>query len=214
MSAPERSGGSAARAANDALGERIRQMLQRTTVHRGAGRMVILLIAAFALFAVLNPRVFLGPVNLQNIMVASPEVGVLAIAMMLAMLTGGIDLSLVSIANLSAISVATVFLAVEAIDPAAAESMTLPLVLLGVAVGVACGVLNGVLVSVVGITPILAMADRLKRLGKPYELHYAVWAVPTLLSLCRWAHQWEYTDQVSVWGCLFISSISLFQYFL
>ena len=156
MSAPERSGGSAARAANDALGERIRQMLQRTTVHRGAGRMVILLIAAFALFAVLNPRVFLGPVNLQNIMVASPEVGVLAIAMMLAMLTGGIDLSLVSIANLSAISVATVFLAVEAIDPAAAESMTLPLVLLGVAVGVACGVLNGVLVSVVGITPILA----------------------------------------------------------
>lgn len=51
-------------------------------------------------------------------------------------------------------------------------------------------------------------------LAMTYELHYAVWAVPTLLSLGRWAHQWEYTDQVSLWGCLFISSISLFQYFL
>lgn len=144
------------RAVNDSVGDRVRGVLRRAGANRGAGRMIVLIAVAFAFFAVLNPRVFLSPLNLQNIMLASPEIGVIAIAMMLAMLTGGIDLSLVSIANLSAITIATISIAVSAVDPAALESLAVPLMLLGPLVGVACGLLNGVLVSVVGITPILA----------------------------------------------------------
>ncbi|MFC3688611.1 ABC transporter permease [Aquipuribacter hungaricus] len=131
-------------------------LVSRLQVDRRLGRMAVLLVVAFSFFAVLDPRVFLSPINLQNIMVASPEIGVLAVAMMLAMLTGGIDLSLVAIANLSAISMSMAFSALAASDPALAEQSAPLLVLLGASVGLLCGAVNGVLVSRVGITPILA----------------------------------------------------------
>jgi simple sugar transport system permease protein len=131
-------------------------LVQRVQRDRRTSRMLLLVLVAFSFFAVLNPRVFLNPLNLQNIALAAPEIGVLAIAMTLAMLTGGIDLSLVSIANLSAITMSTVFTALAAGDPALAEGSAPLLVLLGLVVGLACGLLNGLLVAVLGITPILA----------------------------------------------------------
>lgn len=131
-------------------------LLLRIRSHGSVTRMVIVLVAAFALFAFLNPRVFLGPLNLQNIMVAAPEVGVIAIAMMLAMLTGGIDLSLVSIANLSAIAMSTMFTSMSAASGAFNEGMAFPVFLVGIGIGLACGLLNGLLIGIVGITPILA----------------------------------------------------------
>lgn len=131
-------------------------LVGRLQRNRRSSRMLLLVIAAFAFFAVLNPRVFLNPLNLQNLALASPEIGVLAIAMTLAMLTGGIDLSLVSIANLSAITMSTVFTAIAAGDPGLAEQSAPLLVVMGIVVGLACGALNGVLVAVLGITPILA----------------------------------------------------------
>ncbi|WP_258068395.1 ABC transporter permease [Rathayibacter sp. AY1E2] len=141
---------------NDRLDAFTRGVVGRAAGNRGTGRMLIALVVAVAIFAIANPRVFLSPLNLQNIGVAAPEIGVIAIAMMLAMLTGGIDLSLVAIANLSAVTMATIYSQVAAADPAAAEAMTVPIVLAGLVVGVLCGALNGFLVSVVGITPILA----------------------------------------------------------
>ncbi|TFD10660.1 ABC transporter permease [Cryobacterium sp. TMT1-21] len=118
--------------------------------------MVTALLLAVALFAILNPRVFLSPINLQNIAVASPEIGIIAIAMMLVMLTGGIDLSLVAIANFSAITISTLHTALAASDPDLANNLSFVIVLAGVAVGMLGGAFNGFLVSVVGITPILA----------------------------------------------------------
>ncbi len=141
---------------NDRVGDLTRGMLERAGANRGIVRMIGALAIAFTFFAVMNPRVFLGSLNLQNIMVAAPEVGVIAIAMMLAMLTGGIDLSLVSIASLSAITMSTLFTTVATTNPEAAQTLALPILLAGVAVGLVCGLLNGLLISVVGITPILA----------------------------------------------------------
>lgn len=135
---------------------RLDRLLERVHVQRTTGRMLALVVLAFALFAGLAPNVFLSTINLQNIALSTPEIGVLAIAMMLAMLTGGIDLSLVSIANLSAITTSTLYTAILAADPVRAESMTALIVLAGVLVGLACGAVNGLLVAVVGITPILA----------------------------------------------------------
>ena len=54
-----------------------------------------------------SPGVFLNPVNLQNIGLVAPEIGLLSLAVMMAMLTGGIDLSVVAIANGTAITVST-----------------------------------------------------------------------------------------------------------
>lgn len=156
MSRPRESETVVLRQANEQVDGWVRGALARAGANRGTVRMVVAMLIAFAIFAVANPRVFLGPINLQNIMVAAPEIGLIAIAMTLAMLTGGIDLSLVSIANLSAITISTVFTAVAAGDPQLAESLGIPLALLGVLVGAACGLLNAFLICVVGITPILA----------------------------------------------------------
>jgi simple sugar transport system permease protein len=144
------------RSANNRLGEWTRQFVRRPGVDRGAGRMVIALLVAVALFTILNPRVFLSPINLQNIAVAAPEIGIIAIAMMVVMLTGGIDLSLVAIANFSAITISTLHTAIATSDPALAENLGIVIVLAGVLVGMLGGAINGFLVSVVGITPILA----------------------------------------------------------
>lgn len=131
--------------------------IARIHVQRGVGRMALLLVATFVLFAILNPGVFLSEVNLQNIGLVAPEIGLLSLAVMIAMLTGGIDLSVVAIANGTAITVSSFYTAVlNSQGPEAADSMTPLILIAGVAVGVALGAINGVLVSVVGITPILA----------------------------------------------------------
>ncbi|GAB3281129.1 ABC transporter permease [Microbacterium lacusdiani] len=156
MNRPFRSETVAIQQVNERVDGWVQSALARAAANRGVTRMVVAMVLAFALFAIAAPRVFLGPINLQNIMVAAPEIGVIAIAMTLAMLTGGIDLSLVSIANLSAITISTVFTAVAAGEVGLAESLGIPLALLGVAVGALCGLLNAFLISVIGITPILA----------------------------------------------------------
>lgn len=155
MSAREGSGSSLPQLRSSADGRR-GGMVGRLQVDRRLSRMAVLLVVAFVFFAVQNPRVFLSPINLQNIMVGSPEIGVLALAMMLAMLTGGIDLSLVAVANLSAITMSMTFAAIAASDPARAEQSAPLLLVVGAVVGLGCGALNGLLVSRVGITPILA----------------------------------------------------------
>ena len=167
MSLSTENASGAARAANDRIGELTRGVIQRAGINRGSGRMIILVILAFAIFAVLSPRVFPSAINLQNIALTAPEIGIIAIAMMLAMMTGGIDLSLVSSANLAAITVATIHIAIATNDPAAADSapVLIMLVFLGPLVGALCGLLNGFLVSVVGITPILATLGTMQLLN-------------------------------------------------
>lgn len=141
---------------NDHVDRSFRSLLGRIHLERGIGRMVLLLIVAISFFGMLRGEVFLNPINLQNMMVASPEIGVLAVAMALAMLTGGIDLSLVAIANFTAITVSTVYSAVAANDPGQAEALAPLIILLGIAVGVLGGAVNAFLISTVGIAPILA----------------------------------------------------------
>ncbi|WP_426979353.1 ABC transporter permease [Pseudarthrobacter sp. O4] len=141
---------------NDSVDSAWTRVLGGVSLQGGVKRMLVLLVIAFAVFAALKPSVFLSGTNLSNIALNSPEIGVIAIAMMLAMLTGGIDLSLVATANLAAITMSTIFTAVSASDPALAEQ-AFPLILMaGIAVGVVGGCINGLLISVVGITPILA----------------------------------------------------------
>lgn len=142
---------------NAQVGSAFSALLERFHVARGVGRMALLLVVTFTFFAVLRPGIFLNQVNLQNIGIAAPEIGLLSLAVMIAMLTGGIDLSVVAIANATAITISSLYTALEGSrGTAGAESMTVLIVIAGIAVGAALGAINGVLISVVGITPILA----------------------------------------------------------
>lgn len=142
--------------ANTRIDNSVTAMVSRFHLQHGVVRMLVLTALAFVIFTIANPRVFLNPINLQNIATASPEIGVLALAIMLAMLTGGIDLSVVAIANLTAITISTLYTAISASDAALVNSLGPVIVLIGLLVGIAGGFINGVLISKVGITPILA----------------------------------------------------------
>jgi simple sugar transport system permease protein len=140
---------------NDQLDNRTRSLVSRLQMEHGTRRMLVLTVAAFALFTVLNPSVFLDPLNITNILVASPEIGLLAIALMLSMLTGGIDLSIVAIANGTAITIAALT-AHFGHDGNVGGLTTLFILVAGFGVGLLGGAVNGLLISRVGITPILA----------------------------------------------------------
>ncbi|MCA1971614.1 MAG: ABC transporter permease [Caenispirillum sp.] len=121
-------------------------------------QLLIMTVLIFVVMTALSPDKFLRYYNFESITYIFPELGLLSIAMMIAMLTGGIDLSVVGIANLSGILAGVLFhrLAQET-GVADAGVMT---VLLGgvvaVGTGVVAGALNGFLITRMRITPILA----------------------------------------------------------
>lgn len=118
-------------------------------------RLLLIAIALFAAFSLALQDKFFSVANVQSMANQLPEYGILAIGTMVAMISGGIDLSIVSIANLSSISAALVLttMAPDGSSPAGVVALALLVALL---VGTLCGVINGLLVSRVGITPILA----------------------------------------------------------
>ncbi|MDR3355069.1 MAG: ABC transporter permease [Synergistaceae bacterium] len=115
-------------------------------------------LCTFILMCWLLPDTFLTVRNFRSMSFQFPELGILSLAMMLAMLTGGIDLSLVGIANLASILGAFVF--VKIMPPDSPEGVVLVyiagVVALAVFVGMSCGLLNGFLISRLNVPPILA----------------------------------------------------------
>ena len=123
-------------------------------------QLVALTVLIFALMAILSPHKFLRPYVFESITYVAPELGLLSIAMMLTMLTGGIDLSVIGLANLSAILAGLYFHAYGgARGPGLAHMAAAP-VLGGIAIALATGLLggavNGLLIARARITPILA----------------------------------------------------------
>lgn len=121
-------------------------------------RLFIITVVIFAGFSLVLGDKFFSIRNLQSMAVQFPEFGILAFAIMITMLTGGIDLSIVGTANLSAIVAALVLtrLSGEGGTGMPLEA-SIPLsMVVALLVASLCGLLNGFLVSKVGIVPILA----------------------------------------------------------
>lgn len=119
-------------------------------------RLFVIMVLIFAALSLARPETFPTWRNFQSMAVQFPEIGILAIAIMIAMLTGGIDLSVVGTANLGGILAAMILTRLagpEAASPLLGIALA---VLAALAIGVACGLFNGFLVSTIGITPILA----------------------------------------------------------
>ena len=121
-------------------------------------RLAIITVAVFALMAVLSPDRFLSEGNLISMAFQFPEFAILALAMTLTMMTGGIDLSVVGVSNLSAVVAATVLASVAPAGIGTIES--LPWLALAYAlallVGAIAGAVNGLLVARLALPPILA----------------------------------------------------------
>lgn len=121
-------------------------------------RLFIITLVIFAGFSIVLGDKFFSIRNLQSMAVQFPEFGILAFAIMITMLTGGIDLSIVGTANLSAIAAALVLTRLSGEGGAGVPlEASIPLAMaVALAVASACGLFNGFLVSKIGIVPILA----------------------------------------------------------
>ncbi len=104
----------------------------------------------FVIMSILAPKTFLSVTNLQGMGIQFAEFGVLAFGMMLAMIAGGIDLSLVGIANLSSI-----FGAVVMVNTGGGNLSIILGVVTALSVGLLCGVFNGFMIGYLKIPPML-----------------------------------------------------------
>lgn len=106
--------------------------------------------------ATLSRGAFIDSYNLQSMAAQVPELGLLAIGVMLAMSSGngGIDLSGTALANLAGVASALLvplFVSADT-DPWA---FTIAFVVVAMLIGLFGGVLNGILIARLGLTPIL-----------------------------------------------------------
>ncbi len=120
-------------------------------------RLLLITVLIFVVMSILVPNTFLTLRNFSSMAFQFPEFGLLAIAIMLAMLTGGIDLSIVGIANFSGILAALVL--VKYGPMFSGVGIIIPIlfaITVSVISGLMAGMLNGFLIARIGITPILA----------------------------------------------------------
>lgn len=115
----------------------------------------VILIFVTSLLSIAMPSKFLTVINIQSMVSQFPEFGLLALAMMLAMITGGIDLSVVAIANLAGVVAA--YILSETVGPSLPVGYAVAgAVLAVVLVSGFCGLINGVLIAQFRVPPLLA----------------------------------------------------------
>jgi ribose/xylose/arabinose/galactoside ABC-type transport system permease subunit len=101
---------------------------------------------------------------LQSMALQLPEFGLLAMAIGLTLMAGGINLAIVATANLAAIAAALCWAALGPAAAAAPWGLALGLAA-GLASGAACGALSGLAIGLLEITPILATLCAMLVLG-------------------------------------------------
>ena len=119
---------------------------------KNAIRLTGILLLVFLVMTILQPKLFPTKSNFISMAFQFPEYGLLAFGCALAMLVGGIDLSLVGTANLTAIVVGTAM-------GTGADSSVFRMVLcclFGIFIGAACGAFNGFLIGKIRIPAMLA----------------------------------------------------------
>lgn len=120
-------------------------------------RLLGIFVALTLIIGIAKPE-FLSASSFQTILSQLVVIGLLSLSNGICMISGGIDLSVVYIANLSAI-LSGMYLKAHVADgmSAGAEgACILAAVLIGLAVGALCGLLNGVLVSYLHVPAMLA----------------------------------------------------------
>lgn len=133
--------------------------IQRQIGTTNSRLLIILALMVTGLGLMEGSRLF-GVSGLQSMGFQLPELGFLALAMMIPMLSGGIDLSIIAIANLCALTVAWTLTTLLPMMPAAHGAawglLQVGVVVLGLIVAGLVGLLNGVMVAYLRVPPMLA----------------------------------------------------------
>ena len=121
-------------------------------------RLLLIAVCVFGLMSVMSPDKFLSSQNLTSMAFQFPEFAILALAMTIAMMTGGIDLSVVGVANLSAVLAAIILTNFSGPEMASAQSVwwLVLAIVAALLIGAIAGLVNGSLIAFFGLPPILA----------------------------------------------------------
>jgi simple sugar transport system permease protein len=131
--------------------------LARLRTPGGNVGLAALLILLVALNAVLLPGQFATFGTLQSMMFQLPELGMLALAMVIALISGGLNLAIIATANQCALLMAYTLKALAPADPSG-SMLVLAIVaalLAGLLLALVIGLITGVLVANMGVHPIL-----------------------------------------------------------
>jgi simple sugar transport system permease protein len=123
----------------------------------GTAGLALLLVALVALNAVLLPGRFATFGTLQSMMFQLPELGILALAMVIPLISGGLNLAIIATANQCALVMAYIL---KALAPAGASGSTVALAIMaalvaGLILSLVIGLVTGFLVANMGVHPIL-----------------------------------------------------------
>lgn len=116
-----------------------------------------LITAAVILFGLLTPSRFFSGETLRAMAFQMPELGILALAMMVPLMSGGLNLAIIATANLSALVMAAVL--TKMIEPGASPLVVTGVIGLALFAGLATafliGLMTGAMVAFLGVHPIL-----------------------------------------------------------
>jgi len=139
----------------------VAQYIMAITIIDYSGNLFIILL----LFVFFSGRVLTAN-NFESMAFQLPELGILSLAIMITMLSGGINLSIIATANMAGI--VSAFIMTRMIT----ESMTgspIPIILLAILAGwlvsLLIGIFNGVLIAYIGVSPILATLGTMTLVG-------------------------------------------------
>ena len=117
----------------------------------------LVLLALLLVFGLLLGDQLFSVGALQSMAFQLPELGILSLAMMVALLSGGLNLSIIATANLCALTMAWVLTNhVPGAQGFMWGAWQVIAVLAGIAVATAIGLLNGAIIAYLGVSPILA----------------------------------------------------------
>jgi simple sugar transport system permease protein len=120
-------------------------------------KLFLVTVVVFVMMCAINPGLFLTSANFKSMAFQFPELGFLAIATTFVFISGGIDLSVVSIANLAGVASSFILVHARASGQTGGEIIaTIALVFVVCAViGCLCGWINGFFIARFNIPPIL-----------------------------------------------------------
>lgn len=119
-------------------------------------RLIVLLAALTAVFAMLLGDALFSGASIRSMAYQLPELGILSLAMMVPLLSGGLDLSIISTANLVALTIAFLFHALVPHGPGfGAGLVEIGCILGGFVVAGLIGTINGLIVARLEVSPIL-----------------------------------------------------------
>ena len=121
---------------------------------RHISRLIIMILAWMIFMAITRFSKFYTVINFTTMASQFPEFGIMALGGMLCMITGGIDLSSVGVANVTSITMG-MFMKTQMVEGSISAFTMIAAFAMAICIGLVVGAINGALISKIKIPPIL-----------------------------------------------------------